>query len=549
MSKIQKWFMVFLFSVFFLSGCSQTAETADVYVSAEITTATSTQEITASAETTTSKEIKSDETEADTVTTPETTDTTVYEEKERTGEAETMISSASETTTAVISTTTETTADTVPETTTAAVSTKKETIVDTVPETTTAAVSTKKETTVDTVPETTTAAVSTKKETTANTTSETTKSTTVSTEKSVSNSNSNEENYNSVDYYSYYDPINNRTNYIPGSGIYIHTNRDEVKRVYCDPSCMDYSVYLSDIEGNGYTTSDMFLLKNNIFYLTKKNNASSYSPGLNRFDLETGETYEVVPKIEIPCTPEFNPISGEAYYMLSNDCKIYGIIPTYKKQPIQSKDGEIEVEIEYSWKVIRVNDDYSGYKVIGELDPDYDYALLGVYDSIIYLEKYTEIVVTGYSGWYGTLRTGGEPLGIYSYNINNGKETKLFDPLPDYSSLLYVIEYKGKLAFCYIGHDDGKHVLYLNVENSGWKEILKSPNSNNQFWFGYNGVQYTNNKFYIPLSDGEYSIYYSADNRESEYIGISQSGVIVVENDVTGKTQYVNQNGELLDFE
>lgn len=43
-----------------------------------------------------------------------------------------------------------------------------------------------------------------------------------------------------VDYYEYYDPWNNRTNYIPRDGIWTYNKDGKVHYIFCNPDFMDY---------------------------------------------------------------------------------------------------------------------------------------------------------------------------------------------------------------------------------------------------------------------------------------------------------------------
>ena len=365
--------------------------------------------------------------------------------------------------------------------------------------------------------------------------------------------NSSDDYYDSIDYYSLYDPINNRTNFIPNDGVIIGADDSSVYLVFGDPNWMDPYFYYKLPNAVRYLySSNVFSLKNNIFYYTSSSSTETLRCGLSRYDRNTGNAYVVVPANDD--MPYSEGLLGRSSFMLSNDCKIYGIIPSYKKQPMQSDDGKMSVEIIYNWNLIKVNDDYNGYEIIKVLEPEYDYVLCGIYDGNIYLEKYTMKKLESESRLYGSSYSGGDFLGLYTYNINNEKETKILDTAPcrNGGSSIYgfrVLEYQGKCALAYAGWDELSR-LFIKIEDNNWKELYSSAN---QFWFGYSNVQYTNNKFYIPLTDYSNSppetMFFSADTTGSEYIGVGENNSVVIENNITGRTQYVNSQGGLKDFE
>lgn len=246
--------------------------------------------------------------------------------------------------------------------------------------------------------------------------------------------------------------------------------------------------------------------------------------------------------------PENNYFMSSSAYMLSDDNKIYGMIPTYEKSVITAEDGSMQIQNVWNWNLIKVNNSFSGYDVIYRFDPSYDCKLVGIADNKIYYEKSELSYRKG-----GIIYSTGAELGLFEYDLKTGAESRVFEGTPrgvpkSDPDGYHVIKHNGKVSFFYLEdpYSSGKYTL-LYYDKSGWKEIFSSVN---QICTIYNGIQYTNGKFYVPLYTNSYyeMIYYEVDENGSKYIGLGDPNSIVIDNDNTGRLQYINTEGELKDF-
>lgn len=355
-----------------------------------------------------------------------------------------------------------------------------------------------------------------------------------------------------TDYYKYYDPITNRSTVIDSeeydeAALYMIDDDDRLKIItpFSSNSCQTIQEVKRD------HPDCCFVLDNYVFF---EYGGYHSTVGLKKYDIKTGEISVVVPSNSLTNTGVATSIDM-GNFVLSNNNKIYGSMLTWEKEPYTTDEGKMDIRTISRYNIIEVNDSYDGYRIVGELDEEYEYRLRSVYDNIAYLSK-KEPDTFEYT-WeiqgYGTI--SGEELGFYSYNIDKGVEEKLFNAYKDSGSAwsdYRVIEMDGEPCFIYnyeeysYEHGEESHIKIYTAKN-GWKEIFYCTNR-----LQYNGgVQYLNGKLYILLCpDDEYynSLCYEVTMNSNKYIGICEDDSPIVISSSSGKIKYVDSHGNVKDF-
>lgn len=351
---------------------------------------------------------------------------------------------------------------------------------------------------------------------------------------SYSPDNTDNEPQADIDYYKYYDPINNRSNMNDDGVIYLSDDYFKLNIIDLNPTSMRMPITtVKEVELNR-ASQNQFVLGDYLFYYTYNYTAGGYyTAGLNKYDLLTGEVSEVVPSY---LQENLNLSSGQ--FVLSNNNKIYGMIPTWHKEVYTDSSGELDVMNVGQCNLIVINETYSGYTIIQSLDSNYNYTLKGVYDGIAYLSKSEKVIY-------------GEEFGLFAVNLSDGTERKVFDRFvssyglysTNYSSQYNVIELNGELCFLYVSQDnDGYYHLYLYRESTGWKDIFSSKNYIDDY---FGGVQLINDKIYVTLNNG---ICYEFTEDSQTYIGIGYCPIIY--NPITEELLYYSPNkNKIQEFE
>ena len=344
-----------------------------------------------------------------------------------------------------------------------------------------------------------------------------------------------------IDYYSYYDPINNRTSCLPNGKLYVGANDDTLHELNVDPMSIDGERVFPTVEANMYSQSQ-FILDNYFFFYG--------DGGLEKYDFETGLTSIVVEHDKD--IPWYMGFTARNHYLLGNDNKIYGLVITYEDVVYENSDGELDIATIYNWNLVRINNDYSGYTILHTFNDNYDYCLYGVYDGVAYyskseLETYSSMIGGGVATDFGDV------LGFYGLDIETKTENKVFGCYDNSGyakgdAMYQVIEIDNEVAFLYIDYSDSAYHCYLNKNLTGWKEVFSTKN---QISVSYNGVQVADNKLYIALSTDSYgaNIYYEVTSESQTYLGMGDHNAVVFKNPITGIVQYVDQNCNIKSFE